>query len=220
MNKNYIYLSIIIVILITFGIRECQYKNKTDTLISDISNYKGNVKIEKLKNQNLIYTNVALKVNSEKQLRELAANLNENIKQMLKNFKKVNNITYVTNEFNAGRDTLKNIINIPCDFKPFKVRHGSDSTYKLVMTIAKDYNSIDSLSIKDSLSLIFGRRKQGFMKYDYAVDINHSNRLMETTQIKTYQYIPEKKWYEKTWVHILTGLMIGGGINQGIKYYK
>lgn len=218
MKRDYFYIVGIIILCIFFSFRECQHNNNTDNLISEIANYKGEVKIEKLKNGALVYTNKVLKLNSEKQLKELAENLNNNMKEMLKNFKSVSNVTYVTNEFNSYGDTSKNIVTIPCDFKPFKVRHGSDSTYKLVMTVAKNYTSVDSLNIKDSLSLVFGRRKQGFMKYDYAVDINHNNHLMKTTSIKTYQYTPDKKWYERTLVHMGVGGAIVIGVIESLKY--
>jgi hypothetical protein len=216
--KNYILYSTIIILALILVVREGCNRKSEDKLISDITSYKDSAKIEKLKNGALIYTNTALKLNSEKQLRELAASISENVKLILKNFKSVSNVTYITNEFNTFGDTAKNQTIIPCDFKPFKTRHGSDSTYNLVMTIAKDYNTVDSLNIKDSIALVFGRKKVGFMKYDYAVDINHSNYLMKTTNIKNYQFKPEKKWYEKTITHMGIGGTAVLIIIEGLKY--
>lgn len=222
MNRNSILYIILTSIVLLLIVRECQHKSDSDNLVKDITTYSTVPKVEKLKNGSLVYTNTSLKIQSEKQLRTLAESINDNVKQMLKNFKSVTNVTNITNEFYAGGDTVKN--NIPCDFKPFKARHGSDSTYKLVMTISKNYNTVDSLSIKDSLSLVFGRRKQGFMKYDHAVDINHSNPLMRTTNIRSYQYDPQKKWYERTWVHMIAGAAIEigvrKGVQQGINYFR
>ena len=207
MKRDYVYIGILIVMISFFLFRECSNQKQTDQLVRNISLYSDTAKVEKLKNGILIYTNTSLKLQSEEQIRILASSLNDTIKQMVKRFKSVSNVTYVTNKFYASGDTIR-YANIPCDFKPFKVRRGEDSTYKLVGTISKNYFSVDSLTIKDNIALIFGRKKVGFMKHDYAVDINHSNSMMKTTNIKDYKYIPEKKWYERTWVHMGIGGVI------------
>ncbi len=209
-------LSVILVIALLFQSLKSQHDE--DKLVHDIiSSYSDSVKYERLKNGALIATNTSLKLNSQKQIKEMASNLNDTIKEMLKKFKSVSNVTYVTNTFLARKDTIHYKQDIPCDFKPFKVRRGSDTSYKFVGTIGKDYFSIDSLSIKNKIAIVSGRKKIGFMKWDNGVDINNSNPLMITSNITSYQYVPVKKWYEKTWVHWIEGALIQSGVQWGIK---
>jgi len=215
---NYLYLLIITILIGILSFRECSHRNEVNTLVSSIVNYKDTAKIEKLKNGALIYSNQMLVLNSQEQIKALASSMSDTIKLMLKKFKSVTNITTINNQFFTSGDTAKFTQNIPCDFKPFKVRRGSDSTFKLVSTISKDYFTIDTLSMKDKQSIVFGRKKVGFMKHDYTAEINHSNPMVSTYGIKSYQYVPQKQWYEKTWVHILVGATGASIIRQGIIY--
>lgn len=220
-NTNRNWIIVVAILIVLFGIRECRNQNATDSLVKNITNYSDTVKFEKLKNGALVSTNESLKLQSEEQVRIMASNINDTVKEMLKKFKALNNVTYVTNKFYAGGDTIKIETPIPCDFKPFKVRRGTDtdSSYRFVGTIGKDFFSIDTISFKDHQTLVFGRKKTGFMKSDYVVDINHSNPYMVTTNIKDYKYVPQKKWYERTWVHMVAGAVIETGIRQGVSTY-
>ena len=218
-NRNWIIFVAILIIL--FSIRECHNQNLTDNLVKNITNYSDTVKFEKLKNGALVSTNASLQLQTQDQLRTMASNINDTVKQMLKKFKSLTNVTYVTNKFYAGGDTIRLETPIPCDFKPFKVRRGTDTdtSYKFVGTIGKDFFSIDTIGFKDHQTLVFGRKKTGFLKSDYVVDINHSNPYLVTTNIKDYKYTPKKEWYEKTWVHMVAGAIIETGIRQGVQTY-
>lgn len=217
--KTRYWLIIIGIIILVFCVREGCNQRTTDNLVQNITTYKDSAKFEHLKNGALISTNTSLKLQSEEQVRIMASNINDTVKEMLKKFKSLSNVTYVTNQFFTGKDTLKFETKIPCNFKPFKVRREEPKSYRFVGTIGQDYFSIDSLAIPDSMSLVFGRKKQGFLKYDYAVDINHSNPLMKTTNIKDYKYDPQKKWYEKTWAHWIEGAIMESVVRQGIQTY-
>lgn len=219
MRVSYLYWIVIIILISTLFFRECTRQSEIDSLVSSIVNYKDTVKIEKLKNGALVYSNQMLVLNSQEQIKALASSMNDTIKLMLKKFKSVTNVTTINNQFFTSGDTAKFAQNIPCDFKPFKVRRGSDSTFKLVSTISKDYFTIDTLSLKDKQSIVFGRKKVGFMKYDYTAEINHSNPMISTYGIKSYQYVPQKQWYEKAWVHILFGAVAETAVRQGVNYY-
>lgn len=219
MNKGRIYICLIIILCIILIVREGCYRSSSDKLVSDITSYKDSAKVEKLKNGALIYTNAALELKTQKQLITLASSINDTVKQMLKRFKSITNVTNITNTFLAGGDTVRLSNEIPCDFNPIKIRTGHDSTYHLVGTISKKSFSVDSLSIKDNQTFVFGRRKISFMKYDNVVDINHSNSLMKTSNIKNYQFTPDKKWFERTWVHIAIGATGAAIIKQVITIF-
>lgn len=201
-------LIILVVLIALFAIREgCNQKN-TNNLIKDIAAYSDSAKFEKLKNGALISTNTTLNLQSQAQIKALAASINDTVAKMLKRFKSVNNVTYVTNTFLSGGDTIKNPVKIPCDFKPFKVGH-TDSTYTFRGTVGQDFFIVDTVMVPNKIALVHGRKKVGFMRYDYVCDINNSNPLMVTTNIKSYVYKPEKKWYEKTWFHLGAGFAFG-----------
>ncbi len=212
-NRNWIIF--VITLLLLFGVREWFNQKRQDTLISDIVNYSDSARFERLKNGALISVNSTLELNSEKQIRDLASKWSDTMERLVNEFKSIDGATYITNKFYAGKDTIKYETQIPCDFSPFKVRRGTSKTYQLVGTIGKDYFSVDSLAIHDSVGLVFGRKKVGFMKYDNVVAINHTNPLMISTNITDLKYKPEKKWYERTWVHALGGALIYQGIRTG-----
>lgn len=219
MKVNYLYLATIIILIAALFFRECTRQSEVDNLVSQIANYKDTAKVEKLKNGALVYSNQMLVLNSQEQIKALASSMSDTIKLMLKKFKSITNVTTINNQFFTSGDTAKFTQSIPCNFKPFRVRRGSDSTFKLVSTISKDYFTIDTLSMKDKESIVFGRKKVGFMKYDYNAELNHSNPMISTYGIKSYQYLPQKQWYEKTWVHILFGAALETSIRQGVNYY-
>lgn len=219
MKRDFMYISVILLLIICGIIYENINKaNREDKLVSDLAAYSDTVKFYRLKNDALVSSNKIIELHSQKQIEVLAKNLSDTLYQILKKFKKVQSVMYATNNFYAGGDTIKSNV-IPCDFDPYKIRR-SDSTYSFVGTIGKRYFSIDSLCIPNKLSIVTGRKKTGFLKSEITIDVNNSNSRMITTNIKAYTFSPEKKWYEKTWVHILFGAVAEIGINSGINYLK
>jgi hypothetical protein len=216
-NKYWILLTIILIVIIL--IREGCNNNEKNRLVQNIISYSDTAKYERLKNGALISTNTSLKLSSEKQIKELAANINETVEQMVKKYKLLSSVTYLTNNYYKAGDTIKTGDSIPCDFKPYKVAK-KDSTYEFEGTIAKNYFSIDKLSVPNKLTIISGKKKVGFMRYDDVVSVNNSNPLMITSNITDYRYAPKKKWYQKTWVHMMEGAFFQTGIHLGINYLK
>lgn len=217
MKRHIIYLSVIALLIIIFFLRERYHDALENKYSMDLISYKDTAKIERLKNGALVFSNNSLKLKTEEQLKLLISQ-DETTRLMVAKFKSLSNVTNITNVFQAGGDSVNNPIEIPCDFKPFQVTVGTDSTYKLLGTISKKTFSVDNLKIIDKETLVFGRKKAGFMKHDYVVDINHTNKLMTTSNIKDYKYVPDKKWYEKTWVHMGAGGAIAVIIIKGITY--
>lgn len=210
MEKNrerLIFIGIIILLILFALFREWRSGVAADNLVRDIKNYSDSATYYKLKNGAEVATNVSLKLQSEEQLRIMVSN-NDTVKQMIKKFKDLKAVTYITNNFHAGKDTIRLTNIIPCDFPPFKVRRG-DSTYKFVGTIAPKYFSVDSIDIPNKLTIVQGRKKMGFMKYDYAIDVTNSNPMMKTTNIADYRYVPQKKWYERQWFAAILGAGVG-----------
>jgi hypothetical protein len=213
-RNTYIIIIAFLVFMVVFitwrgNVRE---NNMVDQIVtsSDIA------KEYSLKSGAIVASNTALVASTQTQMESFAKSLNDTIYKIVKKFKSVQNITYATSNFYTSKDTIRTV-NIPCDFKPFKVRR-SDSTYNFTGTIAKDYFSVDSLYVPNKVSIVSGRKKTGFMKHDYTVDINNSNPLIRTSNISAYQYAPQKKWYERTWVHMLAGAAIYSGVQTTLTY--
>lgn len=205
--KNKYWLIIISIIIVIFGIREFINRKNNDKLISEIVNYKNTVEVEKLKNGALIYSNKTLKLESQKQIKEMASNLNDTVKQMLKKFKRVESVTEIVSNTIITRDTIKLENNIPCITSPIKIIKKTPN-YSFKGTLDSSKFTIDTISIPNVISIIIGRKKTGFLKYEDMISINNSNPLVETSNISSYTYKPKKRFLQKTWVHIAGGVVI------------
>ncbi len=208
------WLIVITTIVIISGLRECQNRRDIDKAVISISEYSDTVKAFKIKDGAQVYENNSLKLSSQKQIAELSSKINDTVRQITKKFKSLNNVTFAKGDIVITKDTIKLHDTIPCSFKPFKVTKDNVS-YKFTGTIAPNYFSVDSIYIPNNITFVSGRKRVGFMKYDYVVDINNSNALVNTTNIKSYQYVPVKKWYEKTWVHVVAGAALMQGAITG-----
>jgi hypothetical protein len=214
-KSNYILMFFIAALLCVVCVRECAYQKRSDTLVADISKYSGEVTKLRLENGALVSSNKSLVVQSEEQLRSITSNLNDTIKKMIAGFKKLGGVTYITNNFEAKGDSVVFEKQIPCDFKPFKAVL-SDSSYVLEQTISKEGAVVDRLFVPNNVSIVFGEKKVGFMKYEHFVDVNNSNQLMVASNIKNYNFTPSKKWHETRWANMLLGAAAYSAIQTGI----
>ncbi len=214
-DKPYLLYTIIGVLVLVLFFQQWKLGMNEDSLINSVAEYKDSVYFYKTKTGTLVSTNRSLVLNAEKQLIAMAK-LSKDVQEIVKKYKDLKSVTYITNTFLAGGDTSKYKTPIPCDFKPFNVRH-KDSAYTFKGTVAKDFFSVDSLIVPNKITLVAGRKKEGFMKSAYSMDVINSNPLMKTTNIADYRYIPEKKLYERTWVHWIEGALIQSGIQYGVK---
>lgn len=217
--KTIYWLGIIAVIIIAAGIDKCSSVKNMEEISIALSKYTGEVKELKLSNNALISSNESMKLTTQKQMKEIAAQ-NETMRLMIKNFKQVQNVTYITNNFEAGGDSSEFNKPIPCDFKPFKDTM-STPNYTIEQTISRTGTKIDRLFVPNEQKLVFGTKKKGLFKTEHTVDVNNSNELMKVSNIKNYTFVPEKQWYEKWWVHSLFGAGVGSAgviiLNNAIK---
>ncbi len=216
-DKNYgryVSYAIIIILIILLLFQQWKSGKNEDRLIKNIATYSDSASFYKTKSGLDVATNKSLILNSEEQLKAMVA-LTADTKEIIKKYKDLKSVTYITNNFTAGGDTIRHN-SIPCDFTPFPVRHISKE-YTFKGTVGKGFFSVDSLIVPDTLKIFQGRKKTGFLKYAYSMDVTHSNELMKTTNIADYRYIPEKKIWEKTWVHWIEGAAIQSGLQWGIK---
>jgi hypothetical protein len=217
MKEHKTYIGVIILLVLALLFQSWRSQVREDNFVQKVITYSDLAQHYALKSGAQVATNTALSVSSQKQMNAFAASINDTIAKIAKRFKTVQNITYATNQFYTGGDTIKLKDSIPCNFAAKKVRH-SDSTYTATGTISPTYFSIDSVYVPNKIGLVSGRKKIGFMKHDYGVDITNSNPKMYTSNITSYQFVPEKKWYERTIVHIFVGAALQTGVQLGANY--
>lgn len=200
------WIMIIAVIVIAFSFDKFMTSNNIDNLVASIENYSGEVDSFRLSNNALVKSNESLKLSTQSQIKSLTSK-NDTLAKMIKNFKQVQNVTMITNNFLASGDSSKFNNAIPCDFAPFKDTI-SNKNYIIEQTISRTGTVIDKLFIPNEQKLVFGTKKVGLFKTQHFVDVNNSNELMVVSNIKNYTFVPKKQWYEKP---IITGA-IGFGL--------
>lgn len=203
------YIIAIIIIVAIFLFRECSNQNKTDKLIGDVANYKTESETYKTKLGLEINTNRALALETQDQMKSLLAS-NDTMREWISKFKEIKGgiilrETTIVEKVPVPFDKI-----IPCDFKPFQAKKETKD-FLFYTTIANTGLTIDSLKIPNQAKIVIGDKRTGFlkMKSSLVVEVNNSNPYIKTSNISGFVYEPKKKWYEKTWVHLLAGATIG-----------
>ena len=211
-HRNYIIAIIIIVAIFLF--RECSNQNKTDKLVSDIANYKTESSVYKTKLGLEINTNRALALETQDQMKSLLAS-DDTMREWISKFKEIKGgvivrETTIVREVPVPFDKV-----IPCDFKPFQAKKETKD-FLFYTTIANTGLTIDSLKIPNEAKIIIGDKRTGFlkMKSSLVVEVNNSNPYIKTSNISGFVYEPKKKWYERTWVNLLAGAVIGASTSK------
>lgn len=190
-NKKTIPYILLGVVIIFFLIREGCNQSSTNKLIKDVAEYKTEAKIYKGKDGVEVATNKSLILETQKQL-EAVLGERDTLLKIMEKYGNNQNVTIINNNTTIRNDSIPyDTIRIPCDFKPFPVVRDTVD-YKFYGTIAPKYFRIDSLKIPDTESIVFGKRKVGFLKRkEYSVDVVHSNKLIKTTDIGSYIVKPK-----------------------------
>jgi len=204
---------IIIFIMLFFGFRECQNRKNTDDLIADIANYKDSAQfyLLKLNGQEVeISYNKSLALENKEQLEALVKK-NDTLAKLVSKFKDIKSTTIINNNTTIVGDTIKiKGDSIPCDFKPFHVRRDS-AYYNFLGTIAKNYFTIDSLTIPNKQSIVIGEKKLGLFKgKELRAEIINSNPLVKVTNIESYVVSKPKKFYQTQAFAFGVGILGGG----------
>lgn len=190
--KNTIPYIIIGVLIIIILLREGCNQSSTNDLIRDVTEYKTEANHYKGLNGVEIAQNKALMLENQKQLKAVLSK-NDTLAQLMDKYKNLKSVTIINNNTTIRNDSIPyDTIRIPCDFEPFQVERDS-SNYQFFGTIAPSYFKIDSLKIPDEQSILFGKRKMGFLKRaEYVAEVTHSNPLISTNNVGSYA-IKEKR---------------------------
>ena len=208
-SKDRIYIGVIVLIIIAFSFREgCNIKS-TDRLVSDISNYKTESETYKTKLGLEVNTNHALALQTQSQVMSLLAT-NDTMKQWLSKFKDIKSGVIIKETTIIKEVAVPFDRPIPCNFQPFPVSKVTKD-FRFYTTVANTGLTIDSLMIPNEAKVVVGDRREGFLKLksSLVVDVVNSNPYIKTSNISGFIYTPEKKWYEKTWVHLVAGAGLG-----------
>lgn len=216
MRKDLIYIFTIIGLVVIFLLREgCNQKNN-DKLISDIANYKTEAQTYKTSLGLEVSTNKALVLETQEQMKSLLSS-NDTLKEWVSKFKEIKGGVVVRETTIVKEVVVPFETKIPCDFKPFKANK-LEKHFSFYSTIANTGLTIDSVKIPNESRIIIGERKDNFFsKKKLVVDVNNSNPYISTSNISGFVYEPKKKWYEKTWVHLLLGAATGIAVSNYIK---
>jgi hypothetical protein len=216
MRKDLIYVFIIIGLVIIFLFREGCNQKHNDKLISDIVNYKTEAQTYKTSLGLEVSTNKALVLETQEQMKSLLSS-NDTLKEWVSKFKEIKGGVIVKETTIVKEVAVPFETKIPCDFKPFKANK-LEKHFSFYSTIANTGLTIDSVKIPNESRIIIGERKDNFFsKKKLVIDINNSNPYVSTSNISGFVYEPKKKWYEKTWVHLLVGMGTGIAVSNSIK---
>jgi hypothetical protein len=208
-TKDRVYIAIILIIVIIFGVREGCNRMESNKLVNDIATYKTEATQYKTKLGLTVSTNDALVLQTQEQIKSMMAATNDTIKQWLSKFKSIKGGVVMRETTIIKEVQIPFETKIPCDFKPFKANKILKD-YQFYSTIANTGLTIDSVKIPNEAKIVIGERKDGLFKSKkMVVDVNNSNPYIQTSNISGYVYEPKKKWYERTWVHVVGGITIG-----------
>lgn len=194
MNTKILYV-IISLLAIALLLREGCNQSSKDDLISDVAQYETEAQHYKGLNGAEVARNKSLMLENSDQIESILSGKlkNDTLTELLKKYKDLKSVIIAENIIEIRDSIGYDTIRIPCDFKPFPVRRDS-SHYMFAGTIHPSYFKIDSLKIFDKQSIVFGKRKMGFLKRsEYNVEVIHSNPLVSTSNIGSYAIKEQRK---------------------------
>ena len=127
---------------------------------------------------------------------------------LTKEFKKVNNIIKVIEKIQI--DTVKVFYrdSIPCDFD---IKGNIvDKDYSVDYSSSNKGLSLYNLKVVDTIEIVTGvKRKWLLGKKTNTIDISHSNKLMTTDDIKHFEIVEKKKFYDTTLFKVAASIIFG-----------
>ena len=200
------WLHLVVVVVGFLWFRSCSQKTGVE---NDLSNYhkvmNDTISYYETKNGDIIASKLAIE-GSNKSLELLISSLNDSTKQLktlVSKFKRV-----------ASASQTKTITVIDSIKVPYSIDGVVfDKTFRLkepYYTInGRSTNNglfIDDLSIPNTQSIVVGKRKKGFLKTEYRIEVQNSNPFINTTAVDSYTLKERKK-------RIGLGIYLGYGLN-------
>lgn len=99
---------------------------------------------------------------------------------------------------------------IPCDFKPKSLTQKTDF-FSAELFVKKDKAEIIDLYVPTKQNIVFGYKSNGlFKKPEARMEVTFSNPNITVIKSTGTIAVIEKPWYEKWWVWLITGTVLGG----------
>ena len=128
--------------------------------------------------------------------------------ELTKKFSEVKTIIKIQERLRV--DTIRVVYrdSIPCDFDI----KGSivDKDYSVDYSSSNKGLSLYNLKVVDTIEIVTGvKRKWLLGKKTNTIDISHSNKLMTTDDIKHFEIVEKKKFYDTTLFKVAAGIIFG-----------
>ena len=205
-------ISHIVIIFLLFviggiGIKGCKDKRQIKSLVKDKMSYEHKADTYEAKNGQLVSYNKVLETSLE--TLELT---NDSLVGYLANIKikDPEYVTIVDTEYLLDTIFIPTETVIPCDSNFLVSFSDSSEFYNIAGSVQNDGVNINKISFPNRTTVTLGRKKVRLFKHESIVAVTQSNPYMNTEAISTYTFPEEKKWYQRTWIKITAGAILGG----------
>lgn len=201
-----------IAVLLFFLLDQCSRNKDLRKNVTDLLEYKSEVKTYKDRNGELVDYNESLST-TVSELKMVNSALIDSVEKL--KIKKPKTITEIVTKYEIKEIPIYYEDSIPCD--PFKRRLAlSNEFYDIGLTSNNKGVILDSLNVYNKSLIVVGEKKNGlFKRNEQIVVVQNSNPYVKTQGIKNYTIKPEVKWHDKLWfkaslfgLGVLTGTQI------------
>ncbi len=207
-HRKYILviISIVIIFICLMLFQDCKHNTSENKIVTELTQYKTKANHYEDNFGNIIATNNAINLHSQKQINSILSQ-NDTLKKWLNKFKNIKFGGVIKETIQIKEVLVPFETKIPCNFNPFPAIK-LDKNYRFYSTIANTGLTIDSLFIPNTANIIVGEKKSGFLGLNkkLTVEVKNSNSLISVSDISGFTYTPKKK-------HFGIGLSTGYGIN-------
>jgi len=189
------------------------YNDRNIEVEKNIENTKAyNAKIKYFENEKgeIVASKLAIQLTNKELNQQVKGSTNENkrLREAIKKYKKVIATIQTTQSvkidtiYQKFTDTIKEVFS-----KDIVV---SDNWYRLNQNITNKGFKITNLELFNKQDVVIGWKKQGLFKKPLAtVDVTNSNPYFKQEKIKPIIIVYNRKWYEKAFITIPLGILVG-----------
>lgn len=192
------------VVIASMLFQECE---QNSVLANNLSTEKSSVKYYKNKLGGVTASNEVLRY-EKKFLKQMVIDKDDSLKKLASEFSKVKTITKWKTHLIIDSINVPFEVKVPCDF----TRKGKKENqwYSFDYKVNQNGIQVDSLKIPNETFSITGVKRKWFWgRETITTDITHSNPNIVTEDLKSYEYVEKKKWYNTTLFKVTIGAVAG-----------
>ena len=189
MKKDIIYI-IIIILLGVYSFNQWKARKlETKTYASNMEVLNDSISYYKNK-QGLWVAEKQVFIGNEKDLKTIIKTKNKEFQQAIKSFKKPIAATQIKTD--AKIDTV--FVPYKVEAPPFSISFNEiKKHYALSGLSTNEGLFIHSISIPNTQSVVIGKKKIGFMKYENRIEVTNTNPLIKVSGLDGYSYRDKSK---------------------------